>query len=932
MDPSLWTLFIISFEEDEEVMSKVFNSQMGNPLIIDIWVTSRCDTSQKTKCVVSLDIIDPTGLCPLAPCPVDPNPWCGYAVVTCTTVQGTSDEFTGHTAAIIDIRKNSRAARGDSWTLPVEPGKDTVRFIRPEAWRINQIGNVYGIALNPHNADIFLAASDIYDFDFQQFVTVGPPPPSVSGPAGPGGIYKSNLDNPEVTNVFIATTSVYPSPENFDAMVIGSNIIPNTGNDPDDPNESGNGIGNIDYGLKSNHIYASNLEDGKLYSINATTGRITDVFDPFNPYVHSSGMVTPAERIWGVQVRDCGLQSRLYFARSTRFPSNVPDIIDPKEIWSVAINSDGTFAGTERIELIVDRGDMSKITDMAFNANCDEILVAERGNAHSAEMNRYKLIPDDTWVHDRQFFLGLFDPTNTTPIYPTGIRGNSAAGGVAYGPVEEECVVDAICDQLVWGTTNCGDIAADDDLDPPTPFECRTYGAQGIDAAGNTLETNKRTDIFVGFDTDFTDNNLFLKSNIGDIEIFNCCCPFEPGRNPLDEGIRAMVGGEIYTEENYRVEHTAVQLYSNNQALDMMTNRNGEYMFEALEMHHDYTISPQKTGDIFDGLSTLDLVLIQRHILSVDPLDSPYKIIAADVNEDQKVSVQDLTILKRIILGLLDGGQLTHWTFVPADHQFASPELPFPYPGDKILNDLDDNWMHEDFIAIKLGDVNGDNHYNKLANPRRVHEEALIITIDNDMAHFSLDRDMSLSGLQINLEIEKGTLGSVIQPGLIEPNAHSYVITDNQVQISWTSPANVSVSQGEILFSIPLSSVEESSKFEFANGHLQTELYDDKYTRIPVRLDHQKALTNGYEVVTAPNPFENATNLIFDIEKDETVSFEFYNVDGKEVFSFSRQLNKGSHSIPVDFTKSRLTGNQIIFYKITFSSFTATGKLFKVAY
>ncbi|MBL0102221.1 MAG: hypothetical protein IPP49_21100 [Saprospiraceae bacterium] len=39
----------------------------------------------------------------------------------------------------------------------------------------------------------------------------------------------------------------------------------------------------------------------------------------------------------------------------------------------------------------------------------------------------------------------------------------------------------------------------------------------------------------------------------------------------------------------------------------------------------DYQITASKGGDYLNGVSTLDLVLIQRHILGIQTLDSPYK-------------------------------------------------------------------------------------------------------------------------------------------------------------------------------------------------------------------------------------------------------------------------------------------------------------------
>ena len=44
-------------------------------------------------------------------------------------------------------------------------------------------------------------------------------------------------------------------------------------------------------------------------------------------------------------------------------------------------------------------------------------------------------------------------------------------------------------------------------------------------------------------------------------------------------------------------------------------------------------ITPVKDNDPLEGVNTLDLVLITRHLLGVENLDSPYKLIAAAANK-----------------------------------------------------------------------------------------------------------------------------------------------------------------------------------------------------------------------------------------------------------------------------------------------------------
>src|SRR5690606_37307137 len=72
------------------------------------------------------------------------------------------------------------------------------------------------------------------------------------------------------------------------------------------------------------------------------------------------------------------------------------------------------------------------------------------------------------------------------------------------------------------------------------------------------------------------------------------------------------------------------------------TDANGNFVFNNVIFHQDYELEGVKNDDYANGVSTLDLVLIQRHILAIDQLNNAYKVIAADINKDEKITSLDL--------------------------------------------------------------------------------------------------------------------------------------------------------------------------------------------------------------------------------------------------------------------------------------------------
>src|SRR6185436_19652468 len=101
---------------------------------------------------------------------------------------------------------------------------------------------------------------------------------------------------------------------------------------------------------------------------------------------------------------------------------------------------------------------------------------------------------------------------------------------------------------------------------------------------------------------------------------------------------------------------------------------------------------------------TADIVKIQRHVLGLEILDSPYKIIAADVNTSKSITAADISEIRKLVLGIVSKfNKVESWTFVPKSYQFPNPALPWNAPRDINVHILDNSNITEDFVSIKMG-------------------------------------------------------------------------------------------------------------------------------------------------------------------------------------------------------------------------------------
>jgi len=124
----------------------------------------------------------------------------------------------------------------------------------------------------------------------------------------------------------------------------------------------------------------------------------------------------------------------------------------------------------------------------------------------------------------------------------------------------------------------------------------------------------------------------------------------------------------------------------------------------------NFSIEINRSGDDQNGVSTLDLVLIQRHILGINSLDDNCLLLASDVNNDQRITAIDLVEMRKLILGIYtEYPQSPSWKFVNLK-QLEQNSI-----GINVVNsDNDLSFRKSEFplselniIAIKIGDVNG---------------------------------------------------------------------------------------------------------------------------------------------------------------------------------------------------------------------------------
>ncbi len=405
----------------------------------------------------------------------------------------------------------------------------------------------------------------------------------------------------------------------------------------------------------------------------------------------------------------------------------------------------------------------------------------------------------------------------------------------------------------------------------------------------------------------------------------------------IDQGM-ALISGAIKTESGDDLESAMVYVNKSNAASshdEMMTDVDGVYAFRSNPMYHDYELSVSKSDDVANGLSTLDIIMIQQHILAMRELSSAYRVIAADVNADEKVSALDLVELRKVILGSADQfSSEKSWTFVDATERYAESSAPWPISEVIDINDLRQHQRGQDFVAIKLGDVNGSAVANSLIAGTRSQETVALTGPDvyfnsDELATVSLELtldDISY-GAQLSLDFDGAFVANPrINGQRLAPE--QYIIDRGVVSISadhingyasWTLQLDV-ITDVDAPLSEILTISESVSPEVYVSEDLEIKsialdlLESEDFAGAEFELEQNK-----------PNPFAGETTIGFMLPEAGFIDFSIFDMSGRQIYSVNEYRNAGPNELRV--REAVLDQKGVLYYQLSAGENIATKKM-----
>jgi hypothetical protein len=407
-----------------------------------------------------------------------------------------------------------------------------------------------------------------------------------------------------------------------------------------------------------------------------------------------------------------------------------------------------------------------------------------------------------------------------------------------------------------------------------------------------------------------------------------------------------IVSGLLTTENETGINNVEVSGIMGSQgALTITSDMEGQY---AISMPRalggvDYVIAPSKKEGLLNGVTTLDIVLMQQHILGERPLTSPYARIAADVNADGRINSLDIVELRQVVLLKKDGFSGSNaglsWKFVDANYVFTTSTPEGENYATTVTIDGSKNNYGVDFVGVKLGDVNGSADAKSLGITEDRSGRALMglevadveLTAGMEYAIAFRSSEMSdVMGYQYALAYGKGLEVKGIEGmgQVVSANNYGIFADKNLVTMSWNGQT-----AGEDLFVVHVKANEtvklsDALSLSMNPAHPVAEAYTvgGEVKGLELRFNGVSTSVLGYALnQNEPNPFKTETKISFQLPSEMRAKVSISDVSGRVLRTYEGVYPAGLNELFVK--RSEVGAAGVLYYTLETEDYRASKKM-----
>ena len=410
---------------------------------------------------------------------------------------------------------------------------------------------------------------------------------------------------------------------------------------------------------------------------------------------------------------------------------------------------------------------------------------------------------------------------------------------------------------------------------------------------------------------------------------------FEAGGRPF------IVEGHIRTIGDEGLDNIEVMgVQGTRSSVSAVSGYDGFYRLHATKGPEGINVEPRNLDPTIQGISTLDILKISRHIRGEERLPTPYHIIAADVDRDKRLTARDMTLLRDLLLNKISTLPYGNWRFVDKNYEFINPLNPLreDIPETIHFDTSAHTIANADFIGIRIGDTFG--QFDQLQTRQhdrewlRTGEQALkageIVEVPFDIASYD-----GIGGLQLALKFDAGVL-KLLDIDWSMAIGQEHVNLDHAdlglILISWDHMSRGNLNQSTLftLYFEAIRSSQLSQVIGLKEQIIKPEIYlmeDYQIKMLGLQFVPQEIKESTFELYqNRPNPFGVSTRILFSLPDADQVMLTVFDMQGKAVHHQEASFDAGVQSFTIHNSAVGLPDGTY-FYRVKTSKYAATKKM-----
>lgn len=280
----------------------------------------------------------------------------------------------------------------------------------------------------------------------------------------------------------------------------------------------------------------------------------------------------------------------------------------------------------------------------------------------------------------------------------------------------------------------------------------------------------------------------------------------------------------------------------------------------------------------------------------------------------------------------------TSWRFVDKDYVFATLTNPFASQFSEVinLNNVTSGQLANDFVAIKVGDVNGSAAVNFADAEDRTMVGDLVLNADdavfNEGETYTVEfkaTEFAVSGYQFTMNFDNDALTfEGIVPAIADAsNFGTTMVNEGVITTSWNTNEVKILATDEVVFGVTFTAKQSgrlSDMLSINSRYTVAEAYTADAELLNVALSFNNALVaDGFELYqNTPNPFATNTTIGFYLPEATSGTLTISDVQGKVVKVIDREFVTGYNQ--VELKRSDLGATGVLYYRLDTETDSAT--------